>query len=88
GRASFGRYLIAAKCPKASSFFYDQLLSRDPTTKANACYYLGEYGNKKHIRRMKIISTTDAAYKIRGLTRIYWVRDSCKQAIGRIRLRQ
>ncbi len=88
-RTQFARYFYYAKCKNrnAVKFFYNQLISKDPKAKATACRYLGDYGKRKHFRRMRIIARTDATYRVRGLTRVYWVRDICKAAIGRIKLR-
>ena len=87
GKAKFGTYYRAARTKKAVPFFYKQLLSTDPNTKAAACLFLGDFGTKRHIKRMRIIAQTDPTFKIQHRVKIYWVRDTCKGAIGRIRMR-
>jgi hypothetical protein len=88
-KTQFANYFFSAgvNSKKAISFFHDQLLSQDPKALSVACKYLSNYGSKKHLRRLRIISKTNSAYKVRNFVKVYWVRDICKNAIGQIRLR-
>ena len=48
---------------------------------------LADIGTKKHIAKMKIVAEKDATFKMKGNTPVYWVRDSCQQAIGKLELK-
>jgi len=75
------------KCKDAANFVVKGLADRRPKTRERACYTLSELGNKSHVKKMSIVAKSDATYKVIRRTKVYWVRDQCKQAVGRIKLR-
>ena len=80
-------YFWKSNCKKAQKWLLTQLAHSDSGRRRYTCFVLGHIGNKRAIRKLRILARTDPAYRMRRFTRIYFVRDACKQAIGRIKLR-
>lgn len=68
-------------CKEAADVVASYLSSGEGMLRKEACFTLGAIGARKHIARMKPFAATDPAYKMRGLIRIFYVRDACKGAI-------
>lgn len=74
-------------CKEAAEATVAALADDSPRTRERACWVLAEIGSKKHIAKMKIVAEKDATYKMKGAVPVYWVRDSCQQAIGKLELK-
>ena len=89
-------YLTEAKCTKKGSKIAQGLLASDYADHRKwSCNALAKIGNKSHIKKLKILATTDSFKRIREERRggriwaveEYPVRDACKAAMGKIQLR-
>jgi hypothetical protein len=74
-------------CKEAADVVATALADDQPRNRERACWVLADIGTKKHIAKMKIVAEKDATFKMKGNTPVYWVRDSCQQAIGKLELK-
>jgi hypothetical protein len=86
-RRAAGRYFVAAKCGGAVPMFEGLLVEGDAKVRQNACWSLGEIGGRSSLSKLGIVAESDAAYEIVDLNKVYFVRDTCRAAAGKIRLR-
>ena len=77
----------AAKCGAAVPMFEGMLAESDATVRQNACWSLGEIGRSASLPKLGIVAESDAAYEVVELNKVYFVRDACRAAAGKIRLR-
>jgi hypothetical protein len=86
-RRAAGRYFVAGKCPAAVPMFEGMLVESDATVRQNACWSLGEIGGRTSLQKLGILAESDAAFEVVDLNKVYFVRDTCRAAAGKIRLR-
>jgi hypothetical protein len=86
-RRAAGRYFVAGKCGGAVPMFEGMLAESDAKVRQNACWALGEIGGRTSLAKLGIIADSDAAYEVVELNKVYFVRDECRAAAGKIRLR-
>ncbi len=85
---AFLHYFAESKCMKAAPLALERLASNNARTRRQACAVLAHIGSKKDIPKLKVVAENDPTYKIEGFdVRVFWVRDECKAAIGKIQLR-
>lgn len=60
--------------------------------RSTACVALGDIGNSTHLRKLDTVASSDAAYsldeRVYPPVKVYYVRDACREAAGKVRLRQ
>ena len=81
---SFYRF---TKCKAAADWVAKGLAHSYPKARHRACKTLGIVGNKSHTKKMGILAKSDGTYKIVRRTKVYWVRDQCRAAVGQINMR-
>ena len=86
-RLQVGTYFVAAKCADAIPVFESMLTEHDPQLRANACWSLGEIGGPASIGKLNVVAESDGAFEIVDLNKVYFVRDHCRAAAGKIKLR-
>ncbi len=77
---------VKMECREAADVVAASLADPVPATRESACVALAELGAKNKIDKMKIVAEKDGAYKVNRGVQVYWVRDACNQAIGRLEL--
>ena len=77
---------VKMECREAADVVAASLADSVPATRESACVALAELGAKNKIDKMKIVAEKDGAYKVTRGVQVYWVRDTCNQAIGRLEL--
>ncbi len=81
-------YFAEGNCTKAAPFAVKRLSNGNAQIRRQACNVLGTIGSKKDIPKLQAIADNDATFEIQGLnTKVYWVRDACRNSIGKIQLR-
>lgn len=86
-RREAASYFVAAKCAGAAPIYEDLLADESAPDRKLACATLGEIGGRSSLAKVGIIATTDAAFDVVDLNKVYFVRDACRAAVGKIRLR-
>jgi len=82
-----GPYFVAAKCAGAVPLFEAMLTENDPALRKGACFSLGEIGGASSLPKLSVLAQTDAAFEIVDLNKVYYVRDACRAAAGKVVLR-
>lgn len=82
-----GSYFVAAKCTNAVPLFESLLVESDAYARKDACWSLGEIGGRSSIPKLSVLAESDAPYEIVDLNKVYFVRDNCRAAAGKIKLR-
>jgi len=86
-KSAAGRYFVAGKCGAAVPMFEGMLAEGDARVRQNACWSLGEIGGRSSVAKLGILADSDAAFEVVDLNKVYFVRDACRAAAGKIRLR-
>jgi hypothetical protein len=91
------RFYERHKCAREGVKLAEALIKDDHgPNRAQGCYTLGKLGNARHLKTLGILATTDGYLKKREVTRgsttaivaNYPVRDACREASGKIRMRK
>jgi hypothetical protein len=77
---------VKMECREAADVVAASLADSVPATRESACVALADLGAKNKIDKMKIVAEKDGAYKVNRGVQVYWVRDTCNQAIGQLEL--
>jgi hypothetical protein len=72
------------KCKAAAPLAALQLMSERASVRMWACKALGKIGAKRQLPKVKTLASTDPAFRIVRLNKIWYVRDACRAAAGRI----
>lgn len=92
---NFNWYFRESNCKAAVRIVPRRLASDRVKTRIGACQTLGKLGNKKHIRKVKVLAKRDPHFKLQtkrvgGKTfavKVYPVRDACNAALTKLQLR-
>ena len=79
--------LWRGKCEQGIPFAEKALTDKIPSVRRVSCIFLGEVGVAKHVEKLEILGSTDGYSEVQGRQKIYPVRDACKEAAGKIKLR-
>lgn len=78
------RYFVDGFCTEGAQVAARLLTSGNPKKREFGCFILGDIGGDKHVRKLQSLAKTDPAYRIEDLNKIYYVRDTCLAAAGKI----
>ncbi|MFH2006967.1 MAG: hypothetical protein ABI333_10320 [bacterium] len=84
---NFAWYFRMSKCKAAANIVAKRLSSPLWRTRKGACVTLGQIGNKRHLRKVKILARSDSYTTFVRHYRVYPVRNACRAAAGQIQLR-
>jgi len=85
---NFSWFWRETACKGVAPVVVKRLASTDAEVREGACKTLGEIGTKAELKAVETIAKTDAANKVEGVNTIYYVRDACLAAHGKIKLRK
>jgi hypothetical protein len=77
---------VKLECRDAADVITTALADPVAVTRERACVALADLGAKKKIDKMKIVAEKDGTFKIERGVQVFWVRNTCNQAIGRLEL--
>ncbi len=80
-------YFADGHCKEAIPLAVDLLASDKAIHRRIACANLGVFGDHSVLPKLQIVADTDSAFEIVHLNKVYYVRDSCRAASGKIQLR-
>ncbi len=86
-RRAAAPYFVSMKCSAAASLYEDMLIDNSADRRQTACVTLGEIGTRASLSRLNIVAESDAAFEVVDLNKVYYVRDACRAAAGKIKLR-
>lgn len=85
---AFILYHGEVECAPAAGSIVGYLESEDADTRLLACEALGRIADPAYLKQLEIVAQSDSAYTTDGLVQTYYVRDACREAAGRTRLKQ
>ena len=86
-RAEWVWFFAETSCKAAARFAVSMLTSESADSRRLACKALGKIGSRRQLRKVKTLASTDPAYRIVRLNKIWYVRDACRAAAGQIAMR-
>jgi hypothetical protein len=85
--SNFLFYFEESRCKEGVPLAVNLLASDTAAFRKTACKSLATFGDKSAISKMQIVAESDNYYEIVDENRIYYVRDACSEAIGKIKLK-
>lgn len=82
------QYFNIKNCKDGISLALRSLAAENPDTRSLACRYLGKHGEGKHIKKLSVLAGRDGYRITRNYRVVYPVRDTCNNAIAKIKVRQ
>ncbi|PRQ03942.1 hypothetical protein ENSA7_51390 [Enhygromyxa salina] len=83
---TFIEFLGLAKCSPAAGAIASHLSSEDPEVRVRACQALGRLTDPAYADKLRVVAESDSAYTTNGLVQTYYVRDACRDALGKTKL--
>jgi hypothetical protein len=84
---SFAVYLGRAKCKSAVQPLVKHLASENGDLRETVCIALGRIGDPSVKGKVAIVASNDGAFRTDNIgLRHYYVRDACRQALGKLKL--
>jgi hypothetical protein len=83
----FNYFFRASDCSGVLKIIDKRLASDDVADRLGACATLAKFGSKRDLKKLEIVASSDPHYKTKKRVKIYHVRDDCRAAIGKIKLR-
>lgn len=82
------QYFNIKSCKDGTTLALRSLAAENPDTRNLACRYLGKHGTSKHIKKLGVLASRDGYRITRNYRVVYPVRDTCNNAIAKIKVRQ
>jgi hypothetical protein len=94
-RAALVPYFVRSECRQAGPAALELLASDEPNARAVACHALGKLGDRSALEKVEIVANNDRASRnverpsgSGVFTKDYFVADACREAAGKIQLRE